>query len=378
MTVHDSSKEVTKDQNSSTESSTSQITPEESPMAYHVEDVSANDKKEPSSSTDETKESVPTGSLSSYTTLYAGPEDDEGRFTWHDKLPEHIKPAAENEDTARHALIVRKKQSYDSRRSLDIHSLIIQSPWLKRALGMILKDYPGVTCELDRLEFEAPFEPFVHRWSDILKFKDELSKGSIAQDSEYDTEDDIVKTKEHFGLLYDVLHAELKDTIRALLDFLEQGVTTYKYMWTIFQPGHVVLSDHSGTLSAYEFESGFYTRTDCGNAYKLRLDHVIWDGARFGRQTSSLYIYEYRGTKDVASLDCYPLAFYPEREELQKRLIERGKRVEQLAGYHYEAYDGTAISWDKVGNQIFGLIHATYETLGREAGARDYLRPYHN
>ena len=356
MTFNDSSKEAPK-QGSSTEASTLQSNP---PMANSTEITSAKDEQKLNSSesekpTERPKETVPTGSLNSFATLYAGQEDNEGRFTWHDKLPEHITPAAENDETARHALLVRKKQSYDSRRSLDIHSIIVQSPWLKQALGKILKDSPGVTCELDRLEFEAPFEPFVHRWSDILKFKEGLAQATTSQDGEYRSEDDIVKTKEHFGLLYDVLHEELKDTIQALLDFLDQGVCTYKYMWTIFQPGNVVLSSHSGTLSAYEFGSGHYTRTDCGNAYKLRLDHVIWDGKRFGRQTSSVLIYEYRGTKEVTSLDCFPLAFHAEKEQLQERLIKRGERVEQLAGYHYEAYDGTAISWDKVGQAEFNM-----------------------
>lgn len=40
---------------------------------------------------------------------------------------------------------------------------------MKKILGNVLKDYPGITTGLDRLEFEAPFEPCVHRWERLEK-----------------------------------------------------------------------------------------------------------------------------------------------------------------------------------------------------------------
>ena len=77
--------------------------------------------------------------------LYQGPEDNRGRFNWLDTLPADIDAAVEDEETAKFAILVRKTRCYnDSRKVLEIDSLVIQSPLLKEALGEILKDYPGM------------------------------------------------------------------------------------------------------------------------------------------------------------------------------------------------------------------------------------------
>jgi hypothetical protein len=76
--------------------------------------------------------------------LYQGPEDKRGRFTWTDKYPEDLEKAAEDEITARFAILVRHKKCFDdSRKNLEIHSIVVQSPLLKQVLGGVLADYPG-------------------------------------------------------------------------------------------------------------------------------------------------------------------------------------------------------------------------------------------
>ncbi|OCT48424.1 hypothetical protein CLCR_04434 [Cladophialophora carrionii] len=61
---------------------------------------------------------------------------------WETEGPVDAVDTAENEETARFAFLVRKLISYDSRKKYDIHSIIGQSPWLKKALGVILEGYP--------------------------------------------------------------------------------------------------------------------------------------------------------------------------------------------------------------------------------------------
>lgn len=72
-------------------------------------------------------------------------EDDRGRHTWTDKYPDDLDEAAENEITARYAILVRNKKSFDSRKKLEIDSIVIQSPLLKNVLSKVLKDYPGMS-----------------------------------------------------------------------------------------------------------------------------------------------------------------------------------------------------------------------------------------
>lgn len=112
----------------------------------------------------EDKPKVQVGSVSEAKNIYRGASDDDGNWTWVDKYPDDVEEAAENEETATYAVVVRNQKSNDSRKKLEAHSIIVQSPWLKTALAEIMAEYPGVACELARLEFEAPFKPFVHRW----------------------------------------------------------------------------------------------------------------------------------------------------------------------------------------------------------------------
>lgn len=69
----------------------------------------------------------------------------------------------------------------------------------------MLKDYPGITTDLQRLEFESPFGPFVHCWTRLVEVL------SATQDK---------KAKVHFRLLHDILHAELKDAIAVRNDLV--------------------------------------------------------------------------------------------------------------------------------------------------------------
>lgn len=272
--------------------------------------------------------STPPGSLSTTKHIYADKEDDQGRYSWVDKYPEHWEEAAENEETAKHALVVRNEKDFDSRKKQKIHSIIVQSPWLKVALAEILQDYPGVTCKLERLVFEAPFEPFVHRWGDLLKF---MKKGEEKHDQE-----EKEKTREHVELLHSILKEELKDIIRVFEDYVANGVVTYQHLWTIFQPGSVVVSRHSGRLSAYEFSRGSFVETRCGDAYQLKLECIDWGGEIFGRGNESVNLYEFKGTKSISDLFAFPLAFHSEKRSVRETLIARGKKFEQLAGYHYK------------------------------------------
>lgn len=57
--------------------------------------------------------------------LYQGKPDGRGRSPWVDKYPDDQEEAAENTETARYALLVRKKKCFDGRKNLQIDSIVI-------------------------------------------------------------------------------------------------------------------------------------------------------------------------------------------------------------------------------------------------------------
>jgi hypothetical protein len=103
-----------------------------------------------------------------FKSLYAGKEDRRGRFQWQETIPEDLVPPAENAETQKWAFIARHIKVYgDPRRTLALHSIVIQSPLLRRVLQVVLADYPGVTVGLQRLEFSGKFESLIHRFPDL-------------------------------------------------------------------------------------------------------------------------------------------------------------------------------------------------------------------
>ncbi|EHL01856.1 putative ATP-dependent zinc metalloprotease FtsH [Glarea lozoyensis 74030] len=130
---------------------------------------------------------------------------------------------------------------------------------------------------------------------------------------------------------------ELKDVIKAVEDYVVHGVTTWKHLWAIFQPGAIVYSAQRGLPRALKFYSGTYTKDNCGESYQLRVEPIDWDGSRFGVGDDYISIYKYLGTRPIKDLSACPLSFHPEKEIIRTTLIKRGRKFEQLAGYHYKA-----------------------------------------
>ena len=276
----------------------------------------------------------PPGMKSAVKELYSGKEDRKGRYQWQDKIPEDIGKAVENDETAKWALLVRNIKVYnDPRRVLSIHSIVVQSPLLKKLLVTVLKNYPGVTVGLNRLEFSGKFEPLIHRWSELQQAIANLG----------DATEDKRTTKEHAALLQNVLIKEFKTMIDTSQDMRSKRVMTYENLWTLFQPGATVFSRQDGQETAMTLVKTMYGQDANGlPCFWLTCKFVDWDGAKWGTQKLTLSIGQYSGTRPISSLRVYPIDYHHESDALRERLIERGAKAERLAGPNYRAYQGVA------------------------------------
>lgn len=268
------------------------------------------------------------GMITDIKNLYESKPDRHNRTTWVDTLPSDLEDAAENAESARYALLIRNKKCYDGRKSLQIDSVVVQSPLLKESIGRVLENYPGITTSLDRLTFTQPFQPFVHCWSRLVeKLENERNP----------------EAKSHLNLFRGVMETELKDNLKAREDFILNGVITYETCWMIFEPGTTVFTTQEGENCAAQFNSGRYVKTRCGNAYQLACQIVDWDGENFGLGNETINIMEFEGTKKITKLSAFPLQYHPSLEDIKVELIQRGKAFEALRGYHYKLYQGIAI-----------------------------------
>ena len=271
---------------------------------------------------------VKPGMITDVKNLYQSKPDNRGKTTWVEKYPDDLEEAAENAESARYALLIRNSKCYDGRKKLQIDSIVVQSPLLKQVLGSVLKDYPGITTTLDRLTFKAPFQPFVHRWKNLLE----------ALASEQDPE-----IKSHVELLYRILEAELRDDLKARDDFILNGVITYSTLWMIFEPGTTVFTAQDGQNRAATFNIGYDQQTSRGDRYDLNCQIGDWDGEDFGLGDAQFYVWKFEGTMEITKLSAYPLEYHPDLVRVKETLIQRGKTFEELSGYHYKNYQGIAI-----------------------------------
>lgn len=266
--------------------------------------------------------------------LYSGKEDKKGRYQWQNKIPDDLGNPVENDKTAKWALIVRNVKVYnDPRRVLAIHSIAVQSPLLKKLLASVLKNYPGITVDLQRLEFAGKFEPLIHRWAEL--------QGAIAALGD-ETEDDRT-TKEHAGLLQQVLMDEFKSLIDTSQDMKSKRVMTFEHLWTLFQPGATIYTRNDGQETAMVLVETKYGVDSKGvPCFWVTGKYVDWDGTKFGTQKFNLSILYYSGTRAINQLRVFPIEYHHDAQALQDRLIERGAKAESLAGPNYKAYHGVA------------------------------------
>lgn len=277
--------------------------------------------------------------------LYSGKEDKKGRFQWQDTIPEDIGKPVENAETAKWALLVRNVKVYnDPRKVMEMHSIVIQSPLLKKLLERVLKGYPGVTPGLKRLEFDGRFQPLIHRWSELKAEIDKLDPNSESED--------VRLTKQHAVVLYDLLQSEFNETIESSQDMKSKGVMTYEHLWTLFQPGAIIYCRQDGQETAAKLSDTRYGMDNCQRpCFWVRAKYVDWNGNSFGTSSLNIKILGYAGTKPIHQLATYPIEFHHDKEGLRKRLLERGAKFEALAGSHYKGYHGLAWREDNWGKK---------------------------
>ncbi|KAF1991107.1 P-loop containing nucleoside triphosphate hydrolase protein [Aulographum hederae CBS 113979] len=249
--------------------------------------------------------------------------------TWVDDVPERFKDLDSADDEAKRAqyAVLLRTRLVEGKQKL--HSIVVQSPYLRKALQDLLIGYPGLALQKDPLEFVSPFKAFVHRWDDFIKICD--SHG-------------VEDTDGHFQLLRSILEPEVKASFISLRNFTApHGAIDFDQLWMLFPPGALLYSSqHDSTFKLKKAEI-YVDQTKQRTYYLLHCYYVDWNGKRYGRRVDILAIPEYDGSERVLDLPAYPLEMHPSTELIRETLVERGRRFESFAGVLYRAYDGIAV-----------------------------------
>ncbi|KAF2267699.1 P-loop containing nucleoside triphosphate hydrolase protein [Lojkania enalia] len=276
----------------------------------------------------DTKAELPyTGMLCDVKNLWEGKSKCLCCINWVEELDDDIKPnPEETEAVQRYALIVRNKKNHGGSsgdKVMVVSSIVVQSPLLKPLLEEVFEGYEGITAGLKKLVFSKPFAPFFYRWARFRKAVEEVKDEA---------------TRTHAQLLYEVLSQELDETITTYHDLLSHGVITYKYLWTLFKPGDLLLCQYKGQDMMMKLQSSDYE----SGGFSLHAKYVDWDGYFFGYASKNFILQPFEGTRPITDLAAYPIQFDSDAAAIESRLIARGKRFVELQGFHFKMYRGIA------------------------------------
>jgi hypothetical protein len=268
---------------------------------------------------------------------YMGKEYTYGIVSWVDEKPRSMSMEEDGKkvnkaDLASFALLIRNRPNYDEMESRDtsIHSIVVQSPLIRKCLKGLLARYPNISLDTKFVTFEHPFQPLFYEWNNIKK----------ASKSETDE-----TTRNHLQLLLDALEPEFHGVFSSVKEFKRHDAISFNHLWAIFKPGDYIYSMKGKTHIALQLKEDPKRITPSSGAagsdyLSLSCQCIDWNGQQFVRRPQVLNIPEYPGTAGIRSLKAYPLESHLNKEKLKIALRRRGKRFQDLAGTHFMAYKG--------------------------------------
>jgi ATPase family associated with various cellular activities (AAA) len=293
-------------------------------------------------SEEELEVAVEAGSRCEVKRLYEGPPKCTCCTNWLDAPPEGVEEIDAQKTRKLHGqfAVIQRKTQHGGRHgqgTWETSTITVQSALIRDLLAKVFLDYPGINMELQQVEFRAPFQPFLHRWSEFVKCEEQLVDGDA---------------KSHMKLLRDIIEPELEVHFKAKEECEKHKVIPFESLWTIFNPSELVYFKVSGVENVMKL-SNYAQNWNMGRSwYDLRGQQVDWSGHYFGFTPASRQVYGYRGTKSIFELDAVPLYLHHDQENIKQRLINRGRKFEELKGYHFMAYDGSCQSTGVLGQDI--------------------------
>ncbi|ETS78939.1 hypothetical protein PFICI_08792 [Pestalotiopsis fici W106-1] len=202
----------------------------------------------------------------------------------------------------------------------NLHSIVVQSPYLRNFLATVFDGYPGVYTTTKTIKFSAPFPQFYFRWNKFLQcMEQEENKTALM----------------HIRLLYDVM-AKIMDPLRATAkDLLGNGLIDFEHLFALFEPGTQVYAKIHGQDRMLITK---HYNTDRGLLSCMFID---MDGKSFGWSSHSMSIKAFEGMLPISDLPFIPIQFLADKS-IRQRMVDRGRRFEQLNGTKHMAYSGIA------------------------------------
>lgn len=282
---------------------------------------------------------VPEGMEAEIKQLYLGKQGVEGSEPeWVDRMPMAMSMkasamTAKERERAKYSILVRMELRPRARFTEDnpvqIHSLVVQSPLLRKVLLRVFAGHPGLNAAEPKLTFNKPLAPFVHRWKQLQQ----------AVEGEKDAE-----TKKHLDLMMEsIKKLELTGTISARDLCISRDAITFEDLWMIFEPGELVVTVKDKTDCAFKLTRSAIRKNKQGCWFVLECVCTDFDGEIYGKANELVIIPIFWGSEKITELPVIPLALHPNKAKLTEMFLDRSAKFQSLAGVKNMLYQGTAI-----------------------------------
>ena len=266
-------------------------------------------------------------------TFYEGKGSTDGYYNWVETPPKQLK-----EKTARaHDRVAiklykvkdHKQNTIAGRTPLKIHAIDIQSPFLVAALKPIVQEAGVFLDKHDIAKFPEPFKPLYFCYNKIFALRDHITKDAV-----FDS---------HLGLLTQLM-VDLFDKMRLKLRNLRQSqLINFDLAWTYFPKGSIIFCGAGDCERLFRTLETDYMCDREGKRLEITCEHIVFTGATFEWETTTLKIPAFGGNVPITSLPHYPLEFHPNVATLKSRLATRGAKVLDYQGLEYRQYTGLGI-----------------------------------
>lgn len=247
---------------------------------------------------------------------------------WDAWVPDdlHVADPERSSDEA-FAMVVRQETNVQDRPGLALHSITIQSPYLREMMKTVFQGYRGIATQLSKVTFYHPFHAFVHRW-------DEYEKERRQEASE--------EAEAHRKLFHDIMEPEIRPHLQHKAELVQHAIVSHECLWFLFPPDCDIFTTIDDCDRLFQLVETKYRRGPSGQIESFRLwcRFVNWNGQAFGYEGTSFEIPIFEGYKTVDELDVRPIHYLPAKEPLERKLQEQGALFEQYTRFCYVAYSG--------------------------------------
>ena len=244
------------------------------------------------------------------------------------------------------AIVFTKYYKQDT--SLDFTEIAIRSPYMRKALREIVREYPG-------LSLDAPVVYIRDQPRCIFHYRKELDSYCRALSNEQE--------RKHVKFMLQFMCQLLKTEMIIFFHHMEAPVIpeslNFAHLWMAFIPGELVYVKVDEIETVLRLKSMSESPRKCSvhrtQNWSLVCSYIDYDGEDFGICQRYLTIFNFENYKRLDSLNCFPLRYHPKKDEITIRMLVRGKNFLQLHGVHHRMYEGPVEALSPFRNNgIFG------------------------